>query len=173
MLRITLAVMTLVIIVIAALYARERAYYRTLLSTKHLREVYDRFVIMLPCVQKPTASEASWEPVGFITSAGLVLAVTSRSREGQRAVHVSISQQGRPTTTAVAKRFAFFVLCVVNRGEFVFDAYETESRVHHLVITSTNPVQPNTFEIAAAMYLSRQNDIPLTFRFQKSGLTEA
>jgi hypothetical protein len=78
-------------------------------------------------------------------------------------LHVSISQRQGYTTSAVANRFAFFLVVALNRNKLQLTPFVTPSSVHHLVFTwDGTPLQIN--DLATVMGHYRTHYQPLPFR---------
>lgn len=123
------------------LYLRGRArYYRELFSPEHLRELHAGFVEIIersPASDQPLALPASADghpPGTLITSRGLVLVVTHRRVDEGSVLHISISQEGGPTTQAVASRVAYLLLMTLARNPAELSPFFTPSRIFHLVL---------------------------------------
>jgi len=161
-------ILVFVIAVVAAIAAgalSTGAYYRRMFAPVHLQEFYDGFIATLDAAQSATTVEEDQLPAHVVTSAGMALAITATRANGLREIHVSLSQQGRPTTSAVASRFGFLVLRALDNNGLTCDAFRTESRVHHLAFTGKDaPLVINTFDAVMVSYQTSYSPVP--FRFQ-------
>jgi len=161
-------IFVLVIAVVAAIAARAlftSAYYRRMFAPAHLQEFYQGFIATLDAAQSATTVEEDQLPAHVVTSAGLALAITASRANGHRVIHLSLSQQGRPTTSAVASRFGFLILCALDNNGLTCDAFRTESRAHHLVFTGKDaPLVIDAFDAVMVSYQTSYSPVP--FRFQ-------
>lgn len=141
---------------------RRAAYYRRIFSDEHFHEVYSTFLDLLRAqgLGRPH-EEPNTTPSTALTSAGLVLGVTYRAAGDDPVLHVSLSQQRRPTLGAVANRFAVFLLCMLNRNKLGLHPFFTSSGVHHLVFTGELAnLALNDFPAAFAAYRSGSRPLP-------------
>jgi hypothetical protein len=142
-----------VALALAGLVAQRARYYGRLFSDAHFREVYDKFV---PALGSGRA---------FVTSAGLAIAVTRTEVDDRRVLHVSLSQASGYTTAAVAGRFGFFLVAILNRNKMNLDPFFTRSSVHHLVFASTAaPLEINDFDNVIQQYRRGYRRLPYTLR---------
>jgi hypothetical protein len=125
----------LILFFLAWVVVRQGAYYRQMFSPEHLAEVYESFAALLAAVQAD--SEAA--PIK-VTSAGLALAVSAASAGDKRALHISLSQHERATTSAVANRMGGLLLIALSGNKMDLDPFVTDTRVHHLHFTHTLPM---------------------------------
>src|SRR3954464_2347180 len=88
-----------------AFFVRRARYYRRIFSDAHFRELYDAFV---PLVRSGGT---------FVTSAGIAIAVSRTEANAPQTLHVSLSQTSGYTTSAVAGRFGFFVVAILDRNK--------------------------------------------------------
>lgn len=141
-------------------FVRSRArYYQRMFSEEHLREVHEQFVALVEKLS-PAAAEPPPEPPAFLTSAGLIVAVTREPAS----MHISLSQPGGPTTMAVASRIGFLLVATLQGNELEVTPYYTQARIYHLSIQhrrSTLELVP--FERVLADYQGYQ---PLPYRYQ-------
>jgi hypothetical protein len=139
-----------VALALAGLVAQRARYDGRLFSDAHFREVYDKFV---PALGSGRA---------FVTSAGLAIAVTRTEADDHRRVpHVSLSQASGYTTAAVAGRFGFFLVAILNRNKMNLDPFFTRSRVHHLVFASpAAPLEINDFDYVIQQYRRGYRPLP-------------
>jgi hypothetical protein len=80
-------------------------------------------------------------------------------------LHVSLSQQARPTTAAVANRFSFFLLSALNANKLSLDLFFTSSGVHHLVFRGAlAPLVVNDFVTSFDIYRSTYRPLPFALR---------
>jgi hypothetical protein len=142
-----------VALALAVLVAQRAKYYGRLFSEAHFREVYDEFV---PALGSGRA---------FVTSAGLAIAVTVTEADDHRVLHVSLSQASGYTTTAIAGRFGFFLVAILNRNKMKLDPFFTRSRVHHLVFAApAAPLEINDFDNVIQQYRHGYRPLPYTLR---------
>jgi hypothetical protein len=142
-----------VALAVVALVAQRARYYGRLFSDAHFREVYDAFV---PALGSGRA---------FVTSAGLAIAVTRTEADDRCVLHVSLSQASGYTTSAVAGRFGFFVVAILNRNKMTLDPFLTRSRVHHLVFASpAAPLEINDFNNVMEHYRRGYQPLPYALR---------
>lgn len=153
------------VVLVAALafvfYGRA-GYYRRIFSDEHFQEVYSTFVDLLRA-QRPSGlpADSPAAPSTALTSAGLVLGVTYRAAGDDPVLHISLSQQEPPTTRALANRFAFFLLCVLDRNKLGLNPFFTDSGVHHLVFTGQlTELTLNDFSVAFEAYRSSFQPLP-------------
>jgi hypothetical protein len=140
-------------LVLAGFVAQRAKYHRRLFSDAHFREVYDAFV---PALGSGRA---------FVTSAGLTVAVTRTEADDRRILHVSLSQASGYTTYAVAGRFGFFLVAILNRNKMDLDPFFTRSGVRHLVFTSpAAPLEINDFDNVIQQYRRGYRPLPYTLR---------
>jgi hypothetical protein len=140
-----------VALALAGLVAQRAKYYGRLFSDAHFREVYDEFV---PALGSGRA---------FVTSAGLPIAVTRTEADDRRVLHVSLSQASGYTTAAVAGRFGFFLIAILNRNKMNLDPFFTRSSVHHLVFTSpAATLEINDFDNVIQQYRRGYRRLPYT-----------
>ena len=147
------------------LYGRA-VYYRRIFSDEHFHEVYSTFVDLLRAQSLGTPHEGpTTTPSTALTSAGLVLGVTYRAAGDDPVLHVSLSQQGRPTLGAVANRFAVFLLCMLNRNKLGLHPFFTRSGVHHLVFTGElADLALNDFSAAFEAYRATYQPLPFVLQ---------
>jgi len=138
------------------------AYYRRIFADEHFREVHSTFLDLVRAQGSGgSQGDPPEAPSTALTSAGLVLSVTYRKAGDDPVLHVSLSQQGRPTTNAVANRFAFFIVCMLNRNKLGLHPFFTGSRVHHLVFTGQlADLAINDFSVAFEAYRSTFQPLP-------------
>jgi hypothetical protein len=142
-----------VALALAGLVGQRVKYYGRLFSDAHFREVYDKFV---PALVSGRA---------FVTSAGLAIAVTRTEADDPPVLHVSLSQASGYTTSAVAGRFGFFLVAILNRNKMNLDPFFTRSRVHHLVFASpAAPLEINDFDNVIQQYRRGYRPLPYTLR---------
>jgi hypothetical protein len=151
--------------VVGLLYSRG-AYYRAIFATEHFREVHATLGKLIQAESEASPSEEEpARPGGALTSAGLVLGVTYRSGGHDPVLHVSLSQQARPTTAAVANRFSFFLLSALNANKLSLDLFFTSSGVHHLVFRGAlAPLVVNDFVTSFDIYRSTYRPLPFALR---------
>lgn len=148
------AIPGIVVALAVAGLVRRAKYYGRLFSDAHFREVYDGFVPALG-------------PGGaFVTSAGLAVAVTRTEVDGRRILHVSLSQASGYTTSAVAGRFGFFLVAILNRNKMNLDPFFTRSGVRHLIFASpaAAPLEINDFDSVIQHYRSGYRPLPYALR---------
>jgi len=158
----------LVVVIILYVASRSR-YYGRLYSIENFREFYQKLsaaIVTAQCkgqVPSPSPNDGT----GFVTTAGLGVAVTCRkSDESNQMVHVSLSQPGQATTHALCARFAFFVVAMFGGIKGELTPYYTDSGVHHLVFRfQTAILQLQDFDTTYARYVSDFKPIP--FRHEK------
>jgi len=155
-----------VLVAVASFVLYGRAgYYRRIFSEEHFHEVHSTFLDLLQTQSQGAAHQGSTAPSSALTSAGLVLGVTYRAAGDDPMLHVSLSQQARPTTGAVANRFAFFLLCVLSRNRLRLDPFFTASGVHHLVFAGKlAELALNDFPVAFAAYHSGYRPLPFVLQ---------
>jgi hypothetical protein len=142
-----------VALALAGLVLQGARYYGRLFSDAHFREVYDEFV---PALGSGRA---------FVTSAGLAIAVTRTEADDRRVLHVSLGQASGYTTAAVAGRFGFFLVAILNRNKMNLDPFFTLSNVHHLVFASpAAPLEINDFDNVIQQYRRDYRRLPYTLR---------
>jgi len=147
---------------------RVRLYGR-MFSEAHFREVHQRFAA---AVQTTTAAwrapvtEARAEAGdAFVTSAQLAIAVTASDSNGRHLLHVSLSQATGYTTAAVANRFGFFLITMLNQNKLELDLFFTPSGVHHLVFASdVEQLRVAGFESVDAQYRCGYRPLPYAAR---------
>lgn len=125
-------------LVLAFLRSRAR-YYRRFFAPAHLEETYQQFVLLVDRLD-PDEDEPPDEPPVVLTSAQLVIVAThTREDDGRACLHVSISQEGGPTTLAVASRIGFLLLATLADNDLEITPFHTQSRVFHLRMLHREP----------------------------------
>ena len=158
---------------VAVFIIKQNRYYSRLFSREHFEEFYTKFVSAIQSVEQCPDNPADPVPASFpsfVTSAGLAVGVSSSlTEDGQKQLHISISQAGRPTTHSVASRFGFILITILNGNPMSLFPFYTESDIHHLVMVYDLPkLQINSFEKTLAHYTSHYEPIPYVFQ-QVSG----
>jgi hypothetical protein len=92
--------------------------------------------------------------------------VSRTEAAGRQVIHVSLSQASRYTTSAVAGRFGFFLVAILNRNKLSLDPFFTRSRVHHLVFSSPagTSLEINALEGVMKHYRSAHRPLPYELR---------
>ena len=150
----------------AVLLYRRGAYYGRIFAPAHFWEVYSTFMGLIEAEREAQRSgDQLPRPSRAVTSAGLVLGVTYRSDGDDPVLHISLSQQGRATTGAVANRFGFFLLSAVNGNKLSLDPFFTGSGVHHLVFKGAlAPLAVNDFDTTFDAYRSSYRPLAFALR---------
>ena len=131
---VTLAVLATAGVGIAAFVGSRRRKLAAILSRAHFEELHELFVTGVRAAESSPDAEPDPEAgTAFVTSAGIGIGISAAADDAQR-LHVSISQVGTVTTSAVASRVAFFVLATLGRNKLAVDPFVTHSRVHHLEV---------------------------------------
>ena len=159
----TLGITIGVAISVAIPIARLSARYRRMFSEDHFQEVHDRLSRAIETVQdasRTSTGEALSDDM-FVTSARLAVVVTQRRVDERRVLHVSLSQTSGPTTSAVAGRFGFFLVAMLNRNKMQLDPFVTPSGVRHLVFAwDGTPLAINDFGSVMHQYRTRYQPLP-------------
>jgi hypothetical protein len=81
-------------------------------------------------------------------------------------LHVSLSQASRHTTSAVAGRFGFFLVTILDRNKLSLDPFFTRSRVHHLVFSAPAgvPLEINGLDRVMQHYRAGYRPLPYELR---------
>ena len=161
---ILIPLLLIVLLILIFLISKSR-YYRRMFSQGHFLEVHERFTAALRTALKCSGDTTPNPDDGtaFISSAGLLIAVSNHFEEGRHALHVSISQPGVVNTHAVANRFSFFFLAILGGNTMDLSPFYSQNHVQHLVLIRDNPeLQINAFEESYADY--RRNFRPIPFQ---------
>jgi hypothetical protein len=136
--------------------------YRNWFSDAHFQEVHARFVRAIEAMEAARGSAGSPDPTdAFVTSAQLAIVVTGHVADGRQVLHVSLSQRQGITTHAVASRFAFFLVTILDRNHLKLTPFVTPSAVRHLVFTwDGGPLKLNDFATVMGHYRTRYRPVP-------------
>lgn len=136
--------------------------YRKLFSDAHFEEVYARIARAIATVEAARASpEPSDASDAFLTSAQVAFVVTGHRADGRHVLHVSLSQRDGPTTHAVADRFAFFLVAILDRNQLELTPFVTPSLVRHLVFRwGGSPLALADFGTAMEQLRTRYRPLP-------------
>src|SRR5215813_10730234 len=156
---ITIGVAVAVAIGIARLSAR----YRRMFSEDHFKEVHDRFAVAIKTVQDAsrTSTGDTRTEDKFITSAKLGIVVSEHRVDERQVLHVSLSQTTGLTTSAVAGRFGYFLVSILNRNQMELDPFVRPSGVRHLVFAWNGaPLAINDFGSVMEQYRTKYQPLP-------------
>lgn len=133
----------ILIALIAVLALSRVRYYRRMFSDSHFREFHNAMATAIH------AASATGDPqektnegeIFFTTKAGLGAVVTfSALPEGGYNLHISLSQPGRMTTSAVSRHFGLFIIAMLQGNKAELMPYFTDTGVRHLSFQLPSPV---------------------------------
>jgi hypothetical protein len=151
----------LIIAVIATYLVMQSRKYSRLYDESTFQEFYERLTEAIrAAVQAP--GEPSIDNVkGFRLSADIGASVSFHPHDDEFILHVALSQPDSFTTHAVASRFGFFVVAMLNRNQAQMTPFFTPSSVHHIVLKlKSADIVFNDFEQTYDEYLRNYQPIP-------------
>lgn len=160
-----IVVVGLLITVITTFVVMQNRKYSKLFDESTFQEFYERMTEAIRVAVR-TQAEASVESfiengTAFRLSADIAASVTFVQEEDEVRLHIALSQPDSITTRAVASRFAFFILAMLNKNPAEMTPFFTPSVVHHIVLKlESADIVFNSFEESYEEYLQNYQPIP-------------
>ncbi len=148
-------------VMIAALAISRKRYYSALFHESTFQRFYESMSkAVMASIQMRSAPSID-SGTAFVLPEGIAASVTFDKEDGHFQLHISLSQSDRRTTHAVASRFGYFVLAMLNKNRAKLSPFFTASGVHHLIFAlDTADIVLNRFDESYSDYNHHYRPIP-------------
>lgn len=158
---IILVIAVCIVVVITYIISSKRYYSSIFHETTFQKFYLSMSKAVMASVQIKGSDPSLDNDTAFVLSEGIAAGVTFDDKDGQFQLYISLSQPGRRTTTAVASRFGYFVLSMLNQNQAKLSPFVTTSGVHHLILTlETDRIALNGFDESYSEYNQHYSPIP-------------